>query len=593
MKPAAGAGASGGGAPDAEARQKRLLLGLSAFILLIGCVAGIVLFAGGSSGGKGPPAAAAADDPAERVDDPAPPVGPTDAEKAAADADGGAEGAADFEPAGTVDGLGEDWEARLAKAGEVVDGFRLRLAEDPDLNEDSVASRIISKARAKFSEAKLEARGGDPARARRAVAETIGEKAALEAYLAAKEEVRESVEAYEAARSEAAELRLQVFEKEIFMRAVEARQAAEKSTAEGEAEAAAESYAEAVAFFDEAKASFEASVARAREMAAEAIHKGDKAAAEAAVADLLERLPEDEAGRVMRERVTVLDETHPLYAQALDNERNGLWAIAEGRYRSILEKDPHHREAETALARVVAERTKLVVAEKLEEAGTLSESGETVAALEAARAALALDPAGEAAKRMVADLEAAAEDERIRSDLAAAAKLEAEGDYEAAAELYDALAADFPGVAKAREGRERALSAARDAAQAERLLKAAREGFERGSVADLERAVELAEEARRLNPAKDAAPVLIAAVRERLKLMNEPVPVTLVSDGETRIEVWQVGVFEDVKKKTIHLKPGSYTVVGKRRYYFDVRKDLSVQPGAENLEFTVKCEDPI
>ncbi|NBB80662.1 MAG: hypothetical protein GVY36_14660 [Verrucomicrobia bacterium] len=561
---------AGRGRSEDEARQKRLLFGLLAAVGLLALAAvlwAVLGGAGASASRSGQAEGGAAED--------------------------GAEGAADTEPAVPVEGLGEDWDARVAEAEAAVDALRLRLREDPSLAEDSVMGRLMGKSMAGLAEAKREASVGDPVRARKAVREVTESKEAVDAYLEAKEALAEVVERYEAARAMAVEHRLQAFQPELYKEALALRQEAEAATAGGDAEAASAKYEEAIGRFEAGKAAFDATIGAAREAAAAAFADGDRAAGEAAVARILERLPEDAAGLQWRERMAVLDETHPLFTKAESNATNDLLSVAEGQYRSVIEKDPHHAAAKEGLERVVAARAAAVAEARLTEAEAAAAAGELGEALDLVEQALALTPESERAKRLAQDVRERADRQRMADSLGTAKRLEAEGKWDAALELYAGLAADFPGLKDAADGLDRAKQGRRDAFEADELYKAAKEAFNRSSVADLEYGIGLLEKARRLNPRNDEVATLLAATRERLKLMNQPVSVTLVSDGETQIEVWKVGVFKEVTSKELKLKPGSYTVVGKRPYYFDVKLDLTVPAGGEPMRFPVKCDQPL
>ena len=85
--------------------------------------------------------------------------------------------------------------------------------------------------------------------------------------------------------------------------------------------------------------------------------------------------------------------------------------------------------------------------------------------------------------------------------------------------------------------------------------------------------------------------------RDRLRSLitaaAEPVFVTLRSDGNTQVTIHRVGRLGAFSERRLRLPPGSYTAVGNRRGYRDVRVVFRV-PGADgNSVIVVRCEDPI
>ena len=75
--------------------------------------------------------------------------------------------------------------------------------------------------------------------------------------------------------------------------------------------------------------------------------------------------------------------------------------------------------------------------------------------------------------------------------------------------------------------------------------------------------------------------------------VRTPVAVVLESDGQTQVVVHKVGRLGAFERKTLDLKPGTYTVVGTRSGYRDVRRQLVVKPAAALPPLVVRCEEAI
>ena len=205
--------------------------------------------------------------------------------------------------------------------------------------------------------------------------------------------------------------------------------------------------------------------------------------------------------------------------------------------------------------------------------------------------ALELRPDDPAAADGLARAAAGAAEDSIRSGLEAARALEAEERWREAARAYAAVLEVEPTVTAAREGRERAAERAD-------LLEAVAFHLEHperlASAAVRAEAGDLVQDAREAAGGDGSRLAGRAAALERLvSAWSEPVEVTLASDGETEVTIRRVGGLGAFDRRTVELAPVTYTVIGSRRGYRDVRRELVVTPEGEPPELTVACEEPI
>jgi eukaryotic-like serine/threonine-protein kinase len=84
----------------------------------------------------------------------------------------------------------------------------------------------------------------------------------------------------------------------------------------------------------------------------------------------------------------------------------------------------------------------------------------------------------------------------------------------------------------------------------------------------------------------------IARVAALLPELDKTVRLSLVSDGFTQVSIQDVGSFGGFSRRDVDLKPGRYTVIGKREGYRDVRRDITVSPGQQGQTINVTCYDP-
>ncbi len=92
-----------------------------------------------------------------------------------------------------------------------------------------------------------------------------------------------------------------------------------------------------------------------------------------------------------------------------------------------------------------------------------------------------------------------------------------------------------------------------------------------------------------------SGPVLrsqIARLQILLPDFEKPVHVSLVSDGVTQVAILGVGSYGSFERRDIQLKPGTYTVIGSRVGYRDVRRQLTIAPG-ETQTVSVSCYEAI
>ncbi|MFQ5644941.1 MAG: tetratricopeptide repeat protein [Thiogranum sp.] len=72
-----------------------------------------------------------------------------------------------------------------------------------------------------------------------------------------------------------------------------------------------------------------------------------------------------------------------------------------------------------------------------------------------------------------------------------------------------------------------------------------------------------------------------------------PVQVRLRSDGETEVVIYHVARLGRFVEHRLELRPGTYTAVGSRPGYRDVRKVFSVSPGQVPAPVDIRCEEPV
>ncbi len=187
-----------------------------------------------------------------------------------------------------------------------------------------------------------------------------------------------------------------------------------------------------------------------------------------------------------------------------------------------------------------------------------------------------------------------AEAGRRRTQLAAldekAMAAEEAEDWYAAVEAYEAALKVDPTVSFARQGAKRA----RDRASLDERLRFHLSNAERLSSSEvLHEASLLLAKASELTSGGPRLLRQVEALGRLVDSYSQPVRVELRSDNLTEVTVYRVGRLGTFETRDLDLRPGTYTVVGSRNGYRDVRRRLVVEPGQEPAPFEVRCEEEI
>ena len=105
----------------------------------------------------------------------------------------------------------------------------------------------------------------------------------------------------------------------------------------------------------------------------------------------------------------------------------------------------------------------------------------------------------------------------------------------------------------------------------------------------LKNAVLLLHEAREAELQSRRLTERVKELAELVRQAQTPVIITIESDNLTQVAVYKVGRLGRFTQRELSLRPGTYTVVGARDGYQDVRQRIVVKPGQKSLRVTVKC----
>jgi len=180
--------------------------------------------------------------------------------------------------------------------------------------------------------------------------------------------------------------------------------------------------------------------------------------------------------------------------------------------------------------------------------------------------------------------------ESVADSLRRAREFEQNEAWREAEKRYSAVLAIDPESAPAFDGRERT----KKRADLDEKLE-----FHLANPARLSTAAVFDDAASTLEEALEAVPSgprlerQIARLEAVMEQASTPVAVVLESDASTEVMVYRVGRLGTFTRRELSLKPGTYTVVGSRSGYRDVRLQLVVTPGSRPETLVVRCTESL
>ena len=319
--------------------------------------------------------------------------------------------------------------------------------------------------------------------------------------------------------------------------------------------------------------------------------------------------------------------------------RQGKGDTAQGRFRLALMIDPGNQTAQRGLAQ--AEKMESLT--RLMEAGRRhEEEGNLAFALADYQEAVRLDPESSDAQKAFDRIKAHIADDQFQQLMSSGFTLFHNGDYEQAraaflrakafksdsGEIQDALEQVDQAIqlaemgkleagamaAEAAEDWEKALANYMAALELDPKVQFAAQGKQRSleqlrirkhlrfyldrpklleSEGHLEKARQLLEDIGFVEPKGAGLSAQAEELRRLVEVAQTPVKVILNSDNLTEVAVYGVGRLGRFETLDLELRPGTYTVVGTREGYKDVRETIVVKAGEGSMQATIRCRDKI
>jgi hypothetical protein len=356
-------------------------------------------------------------------------------------------------------------------------------------------------------------------------------------------------------------------------------------------------FSTSVASYAAAKALGEELVARAATTLAAALAAGDAALASGDSAEAIQQFdvvltidPAHAAATAGRARAERLPEVQALVQRANVEAARGELEAALALYREALAIDA---DWPAASAGVVEVNRRLVDAdfERRLSAGLAQLAAEDfTAAQDEFKAALALRPGARAALDGLAQAEEGAKLGEIALAEARALAFERRELWDQAIALYASVLEENGALLFAQTGLERAQARAGLDAKLANLIDNPTLLFGDAVLADARLLLAAAREEAEQGPRLTAQ---IEQLGELIELASKPIPVRLESDQLTNVTLYRVGTLGTFAAKDVELRPGTYTVIGSRDGYRDVRQTFTVRPGRNLPPINVVCVERI
>jgi tetratricopeptide (TPR) repeat protein len=359
----------------------------------------------------------------------------------------------------------------------------------------------------------------------------------------------------------------------------------------------AKDFEASVARYAEATALGEALAARSQEIVDSAFTAGKQALlagnADVAIKQLdivLGIEPEHAGAKAERARAERLPQVLALVQRGDAQRQAGEAQEAIASYREALAIDPAWEAARTALDEVSGSLKSLEFEQAMSKGLAALAAQDFLGAKEHFTAALRLRPDARPAQEGLAESEQGTKLGKIELAEARASAFERRELWaEAIAQYREALAVD-PNLAFAITGLERAQARQSLEAKLKNLIDNPTLLFSDSVLADTRKLLDEA------NAQEERGPRLAEQIDKLTRLAtlaSTPVKVEQRSDQLTEVTLFRVGTLGTFTAKEVELRPGTYTAVGSRNGYRDVRQTFTVVPGRDVPPINVVCVEAI
>lgn len=318
-----------------------------------------------------------------------------------------------------------------------------------------------------------------------------------------------------------------------------------------------------------------------------ALEEGNAQVAEEKFTLALMMDPDNRIARGSLQRAKNTDAVMRLLESGNQHEKAGNLAAAHTDYQEAVRLDPVSKKARQALARVDETIRKQRYQQLMSEGLTALHNKKFQLARTKLRKAKAYRPESREVKEALAQAEQSIRLSRIETYRGQALASEQSESWQQALNAYQQVLEIDPNVQFAVQGKQRALKHIRIKTRLNYFLK---QPAVLESDRQLDNALQLISEIEAMDVKGPALKNQFAKLKRIVDAAQTPIKITLESDTFTEVAVYRVGKLGRFATRELSLRPGSYTVVGTRDGYQDVRKKIVIKPEQGPTRVTIRCE---
>jgi tetratricopeptide (TPR) repeat protein len=324
--------------------------------------------------------------------------------------------------------------------------------------------------------------------------------------------------------------------------------------------------------------------------AQQALDAGDAAAATNALAMAAIIAPDNTEITVLKHRADVLPQVMPLLQSAAGAEAAGDLAQAQQLLKQAATLDPQHQRAASELQRVTTEAAEQGFNAAMSEGYAALNEGRFDSARKSFSAAAKLQPASGEAASALKEVHAAETARQLASLDKQGRQNEQQEQWQKAVTAYEQAQKLDGSVLFASEG----LNRSRARAELDQKLRMAIDDPTRlADTAVAAATAQLLAQAKQVTPRGPVLEQQITRLETLLGKANTTVAVTLHSDQQTEVTLYKVAKLGRFAEHELALRPGTYTALGTRIGYRDVRQSFTITAEHTPAPVTIICTDPI
>jgi tetratricopeptide (TPR) repeat protein len=303
-----------------------------------------------------------------------------------------------------------------------------------------------------------------------------------------------------------------------------------------------------------------------------------------------EQEPDPAKGVLEREQAQNFDEVNRLITSGKNHEKHSRFAFAHTDYGEALKLDPDSREARESLTRMKGRIADDQFQKLMSDGLTAYHKGTYQSARTILLKAKSFRPDSKEVQSALVQVNEAIRLDTIEKLRRKAVAGEEAEDWEEALNSYMTVLKIDPNISFAVQGKERSMNHIR-------VARGIRDFIQKPGVLEsdkqLQNAILLMEEARTLQPRGQRLSEQLSDFIALVDAARTPIQVRIDSDDLTEVAVYRVGRLGRFVTRELLLRPGTYTVVGSRDGYRDIRQEIVVKPDQREVRVTVICRDKV